>query len=72
MVAWSLLRRWDEELAYSIRAARESYMLKEGWKKIAKGHVANLPAEYEILYEYQKRAAEAVMTFAAMLKLTTL
>lgn len=54
MVAWSLLARWDEELAYSIRAVRESYMLKENWKKIAKGDVANLHVEYDIISEYQR------------------
>ena len=56
MVVWSLLARWDEELAYAIRAARESYFLKEGWKKLGHGDVKNLTIEYDILSRNQEIA----------------
>lgn len=56
MVAWSLLARWDEELAYNIRAARESYLLKEGWKRIGQGDVANSTIEYDVLSRHQSIA----------------
>ncbi len=53
MVSWSLIARWDEELAYDIRAARESYLLKEAWKKLGQGDVSNLAIEYELLSHQQ-------------------
>lgn len=53
MVGWSLIARWDEELAYNIRAARESYLLKEAWKKLGQGDAANIAIEYDMLSHNQ-------------------
>lgn len=53
LVVWSLLSRWDEELAYDIRAARESTFLKDSWKRIGRGDTKNLSAEYELLKNQQ-------------------
>jgi mobilome CxxCx(11)CxxC protein len=56
LVAWSLLARWDEELAYNVTAARESYMLKQAWKKLAQGDTQNLAVEYDLLSHQQSLA----------------
>lgn len=53
LVLWSLLSKWDEELANCIRSVRESYMLKENWRKIGKGDVEDLALEYKIVERYQ-------------------
>jgi mobilome CxxCx(11)CxxC protein len=56
MVAWSLIAHWDEELAYDIRAARESYLLKEAWKKLGHGNTSNLAIEYDLISHQQSIA----------------
>jgi mobilome CxxCx(11)CxxC protein len=53
MVVWSLIARWDEELAYDIRAARENYWFKEAWKKLGQDDVTNLCIEYDLLSQQQ-------------------
>jgi mobilome CxxCx(11)CxxC protein len=53
LVAWSLLARWDDNLAYDVNAARESYLLREAWKKIGQGDAQNLALEYALLSQQQ-------------------
>jgi mobilome CxxCx(11)CxxC protein len=53
LVLWSLLAKWDEELAYDVNAARESYMLKQAWKKLGKGDTQNVAIEYDLLNHQQ-------------------
>lgn len=53
LVAWSLLARWDEELAYDVNAARESYMLKEAWLKLGRGDTQDLVVEYALVSHQQ-------------------
>lgn len=54
LVLWSLLRHWDEELAYSIHAIRESNSLKDAWMRIGQGDTQNLEVEYEWLKHQQE------------------
>jgi mobilome CxxCx(11)CxxC protein len=48
MTIWSLIARWDEGLAYSIRAIRDSYEMKQAWERIGKNDAQDLPAEYSL------------------------
>lgn len=50
---WSLIARWDDELAYSKRAARDSHDLVQAWEEIAKGSEAKLEAEFDLLARQQ-------------------
>jgi mobilome CxxCx(11)CxxC protein len=43
-----MIARWDDDLAYCSRAMRDSYDLKEAWKKIAQKDVPDLKQEYRI------------------------
>jgi mobilome CxxCx(11)CxxC protein len=56
LAAWSLIFHWDEELAYNVRSSRDSYLLKEEWKKIGEGQAANPEIEFGLLEERQKIA----------------
>jgi mobilome CxxCx(11)CxxC protein len=56
LVIWSLLARWDEELAYDTNAARESYLLKEAWLKLGRGDSEILAVEYNLLRHQQSLA----------------
>ncbi|UWU68209.1 mobilome CxxCx(11)CxxC protein [Bradyrhizobium sp. NC92] len=56
LVLWSLLARWDEELAYDTNAARESYLLKEAWQKLGRGDSENLAVEYNLIGRQQSLA----------------
>jgi mobilome CxxCx(11)CxxC protein len=38
VLLWSVISRWDEELAYDLRATRDSYELREAWRKMAGTH----------------------------------
>ena len=44
---WSLIGRWDEERAYSLRAMRDAYDMEVKWREIAKGDVNDLSATYD-------------------------
>ena len=56
LAAWSLISQWDVELAYNVRASRDSYQLKEEWKKIGEGRAVNPEIEFALLEERQKIA----------------
>lgn len=48
MAAWSLIARWDEELAYCTRATRDSYELKQAWQRIGRNDVDDIQTEYKV------------------------
>ncbi len=52
-VLWSVMARWDEELAYAMRASRDSYELREAWRKIGLDDVADAEVEYTLLSRQQ-------------------
>ncbi len=54
MVIWSFKSKWDEELAYSTRAMRDSYDIKEQWKGIGLGNTQNYRLTFSTLAERQK------------------
>jgi mobilome CxxCx(11)CxxC protein len=53
VLLWSVLGRWDDELAYALRATRDSYELREAWRRIGRGDVANEELEYQFLSRQQ-------------------
>ena len=53
-VVWSLLAGWDEDRAYSNRAARDSYELQTSWERIGKGEPDDLPFAYRMASEQQR------------------
>ena len=53
VLLWSVLARWDEELAYALRATRDSYELREAWRKIGQDDVDDAELEYELLSRQQ-------------------
>jgi mobilome CxxCx(11)CxxC protein len=51
---WSVISRWDEELAYASRAARDSYELKTAWVRIGKGEADDPEVSYRVTSEQQR------------------
>jgi mobilome CxxCx(11)CxxC protein len=54
LAGWSLIRRWDEQRAYCLRAMRDSYEIRDTWRAIGKNDVPNLPSAYEMAKAQQK------------------
>lgn len=54
LVLWSVITHWDEELAYSIHAVRESNSLKDAWRRVGQGDSQNIDVEYEWLKHQQE------------------
>lgn len=54
VVLWSLVTRWDEELAYAMRAGRDSHDLREAWRKIGRADVDDLELEYRLRSRQQE------------------
>ena len=54
VTVWSIIKRWDEELAYASRAVRDSYELKTAWIQIAENEVTNPELSYQITFEQQR------------------
>ncbi|WOH63606.1 mobilome CxxCx(11)CxxC protein [Bradyrhizobium sp. BWA-3-5] len=57
LTAWSLLARWDEELADNVTATRENYLLMLAWTKLGEGGAQDLALEYELLLQREQVAA---------------
>lgn len=53
LMAWSLLARWDEELADNVNATRASFLLKQAWTKLGKGDTQDLAVEYNLITQQQ-------------------
>lgn len=49
LTLWSLIARWDEELAFNIRAAANAYLLKDAWGRLGQGQAVDLAIEYDLL-----------------------
>lgn len=54
LALWSLISRWDDNLAYCSRAMRDSYNLKEAWKKIGRNDVLDIRQEYRMRQSQQE------------------
>jgi len=54
MSAWSLVSKWDEDLAYSSRAVRDNYEQREGWKELAKGQAPDFAHTFTLMKDRQK------------------
>jgi mobilome CxxCx(11)CxxC protein len=54
ITAWSLVSRWDEELAYSTRAVRDCTEMRDAWKKIAEGDSDDIAFDWAVALEQQK------------------
>ncbi len=54
MVVWSLIARWDEELAYCLRAERDSYEMREAWREIGEGVPTNLTQAFDMRSAQQR------------------
>jgi len=54
IVVWSILSKWDEELAYSTRAMRDSADIRESWRDVGQGLVADIPQSFAICQTRQR------------------
>jgi mobilome CxxCx(11)CxxC protein len=54
LAGWSLVRQWDEQRGYCIRAIRDSYEMKQAWEDIAKCDVEDLQSAYQLRKEQQR------------------
>lgn len=55
LALWSMIARWDDDLAYCSRAVRDSYDLREAWRRIGQEDVADLALEYQIYLHQQNK-----------------
>ncbi|MBR1130764.1 mobilome CxxCx(11)CxxC protein [Bradyrhizobium iriomotense] len=57
LVLWSLLARWDEELADDVTATRDNHQLKVAWTKLGQNDAQDLTLEYALLSQREEVVA---------------
>ncbi|WP_083854316.1 mobilome CxxCx(11)CxxC protein [Sinorhizobium sp. CCBAU 05631] len=51
---WAVFSRWDDDLAYSSRAVRDSYEMEQAWRAIGEGRVNDIALEFRMRTDQQK------------------
>lgn len=51
---WAVFSRWDDDLAYSSRAMRDSHEMEEAWRAIGESRVDDIALEFRMRTDQQK------------------